>query len=113
MQIVHVEEDGPAPVERRGPGGVRSFGASGTTRRRDLHFFVDAPGSNLFEKLNLLRRPIYPKFEVTAFQTIHEAALLVENHDVCLDDVGIDAQNVRLVLAFLGCLPVPYSWPDG
>src|SRR5258705_9195141 len=102
MQIVHVEEDRPAPVERRRPGGVRSFSALGTTCRCDLHFFVDTPGSDLFEKLNLLGRSIYPKFEVTAFQTIYEAALLVENHDVGLHDVGIDAQDIRRLLASLG-----------
>ena len=112
MQIVHVEEDRPAPVERRRPGDVRSFSARGTTCSCDLHFFVDTPGSYPFEKLNLLRRSIYPKFEVAAFQTIHETALLVENHDVGLHDVGIDAQDVRRLLASLGCLSMPDTGVD-
>src|SRR5258706_16360417 len=112
MQIVHVEKDWPAPVERRQPGSVRPS-APGATCRCDLHFFVDTPGSDLFEKLNLLGLSIDAKFEVTVFKSIYEAALLVENHHVGLDDFGIDAQNVRLVLSFLVCLPMPDTRPDG
>ena len=56
----------------------------------------------------LLWCSIYAKFEVTTFQTVNEATLLVENHDVGLHNFGIDAQYIRLVRSPLACLPMPY-----
>ena len=65
MQIVDIEKDWPAAIERSRAGRFIALEVGGRPARgRKLRLFVDTTGSNLFEKLDRLGLAIDAKFEV-------------------------------------------------
>ena len=67
-------------------------------------FLVGAAGSYAFEEFDRVRLAINAQLEFFPLEPVHKAALLVEDHDVRLDQVGVDADDVFWLLFRLPAL---------
>jgi hypothetical protein len=70
--------------------------------RCDLGFFAGAASRHVLEESDGRGLAVNPQLKLLAFQTVNEFALLVENRDIRLDQLGRDAHDIiRLTLRLL------------
>src|SRR5262245_8177528 len=96
MEIVYKENHRPAAIE----GHRRRTARHGSsTCGGQLRLFAAAAGRNAIEEGDLARLAVDLEDELIALKTIDKIALLVEDHKVSLDEIGVDADYViRLLL---------------
>jgi len=93
VKVVEKEQNDPSAIERdrRDLGDITTRSAA---RRRDLRFFVSAAGCDAIEEpdVALLAFDLQNKLILT--ETVDEVSLLVEHHEIGLDEISVDSNNV-------------------
>jgi len=93
VKVVEKEQNDPSAIERdrRDLGDITTRSAA---RRRDLRFFVSAAGRDAIEEpdVALLAFDLQNKLILT--ETVDEVSLLVEHHEIGLDEISVDSNNV-------------------
>src|ERR1700730_15823611 len=101
MKVVNVEENYSSAIQRLGTSYPPLLGRGGATSGGQLHHLVGASGSHTFEEFYRLRLAINAQFEVFSPEPVHKASLFIKDHDVRLDQIGVDADDVfRLLQRF-------------
>src|SRR5215510_1507360 len=99
MEIVDVEENYAATIQRNDPPGSWARNKAATAGGSKLRLFITTTSSNLFERLNWPNLAIDLDFKVVSGQAIDKASLFVEDHHVSLDKVRKDAHYFILLWA--------------
>jgi len=91
MQIVYEEKHRASAIERkrRGPPGHRR-----AARGSDLRFFAAAAGRDAIKKGNLAGLAVYFEEELFALEAVNEIALLIEDREIGLHQIGVDPDHV-------------------
>jgi hypothetical protein len=97
VHVVDEEEYGSASIQRHDWTLAGTLCGYCAARGGELRFFVAAAGLYLFKGRNVARFPVNLQNKLISLQTGDKLALLVEDHNVGLNQIRIDFEYIVIL----------------